>query len=444
MSLSSRVLTVALAALAISPAVASADSIVYIKDSNVWLAKPDGTGSYQVTTDGTAEHPYRSPSQADDGTIAVGHGERILRMRQNGAVLNDLDPPTLMNSVSHPMDGVPVDVAISPDGRKIAYSFVGYECPVGASCGTRYVTGIIPSDRFSATATYGSSYFHNPSWVTNSRILNSGGFGSHINIQDLGTEPFNWVTDMETDLGDAEVTRQGDKLVAVRGYGSSTHIVWYRVNGNVLFGGKPPAPEATCQTGEAAGFDQPNWSPDGNQVAWTEPDGIWVHADAAGCTSPQPKLVLPGGSESDWGPANVNPGPRPVPEQPGGGEQPSGGGRPGGPVVVDPPATLTLSVGKAKVRGKKVRLSVACSGRCAYTAKLTVDKRTAKKLHVKRVLAKVSGTAKGGAATITLKLSGKSARALKKLGKRSRALRLSVTASSGGLKSTRTTVVKPR
>jgi hypothetical protein len=349
-----------------------------------------------------------------------------------------------MNSVSHPMDGVPVNVAISPDGKKVAYTFYGYECPVGASCGARTVTGIIPSDRFSATATYGSSYFHDPSWVTNSRILNSGGFGSHINIQDLNTEPYNWVTDMETDLGDAEVTRQGDKLVAVRGYDSSTHIVWYHVNGNVLSGGKPPAPEATCQTGEQAGFDQPNWSPDGNQVAWTDPDGIWIHRDAAGCTSQQPKLVLPGGSESDWGPANVNPGPRPVPEQP---KPDEGGGGTQVPVipVTDPVPTLVVNVaGKPKLRGKKVRVRVTCTQTCAYTAKLTVDKRRAKKLRIKRVLAKVSGTAEVGRATVTLKVGAKQARALKKLGKRSRALRLGVTATSGTLKSTRTAVVKPR
>ena len=141
----------AAAALALSPAVASADSIVYVKDGNVWLAAGDGGSQYQVTTDGTAEHPYRSPSQADHGTIAAGFGSEILRMRQNGQVLNRFDPPALINSVSHPMDGVPVDVAISPDGSKIAYSFYGYECPVGASCGARTTTGIIPSDRFAAS-----------------------------------------------------------------------------------------------------------------------------------------------------------------------------------------------------------------------------------------------------------------------------------------------------
>ena len=66
----------AAAALAFSPAVASADSIVYVKDGNVWLADGAGGSQYQVTLDGTAEHPYRSPSQADDGTIAAGFGDR--------------------------------------------------------------------------------------------------------------------------------------------------------------------------------------------------------------------------------------------------------------------------------------------------------------------------------------------------------------------------------
>ena len=98
----------------------------------------------------------------------------------------------------------------------------------------------------------------------------------------------------------------------MRGYDASTHIVWYSVAGNALSGPEPPDPTAICSTGEQAGFDQPTWAPDGNQVAWSEPDGIWIHRDAAGCDTQQPALVLPGGSEADWGPADVNPGPRPT------------------------------------------------------------------------------------------------------------------------------------
>jgi hypothetical protein len=42
----------------------------------------------QVTSGGN----YRSPTQADDGTIAAGHGDDIVRMTQNGTVLNTIDP----------------------------------------------------------------------------------------------------------------------------------------------------------------------------------------------------------------------------------------------------------------------------------------------------------------------------------------------------------------
>ncbi|HET8953710.1 MAG TPA: hypothetical protein VFN44_24520 [Solirubrobacteraceae bacterium] len=429
----------AAAALALAPAVASADSIVYIKDGNVWLASGSGGNQYQVTTDGTAEHRYRSPSQADDGTIAAGYGNEILRMKQNGQVLNRLDPPTLINSVSHPMDGVPVDVAISPDGTKVAYTFYGYECPIGASCGARTTTGIIPSDRFAAAAET-TSYFHSPSWVTNSRILNSGGYGSHINIQDLGTEPFNWLTDQETDLGDAEVTRAGDKLVAVRGYGDSTHITWERVKGNVQSGPKPDElPEGICYTNEQPGFDQPTWSPDGTQLAWAEPDGIWIHRDAEACTTPSPALVLAGGSEPDWGPADVNPGPR----ETGGGGSTGGGGTTGGGGGAagggGGGATLAFSLkapaGKLRVSGRVLKVKIGCSAACSYAAKLTLKGKT---------VARKNGSLKKGGATVAIKLGAKQARAVRKLGRRSKALRLSVTAKSGGASGTRSAVVAPR
>ena len=75
-SLARRGMVTAAAALALSPALASADSIVYVKDGNVWLASGDSSNQYQVTTDGTDEHPYYSPTQADDGTIAAGTARR--------------------------------------------------------------------------------------------------------------------------------------------------------------------------------------------------------------------------------------------------------------------------------------------------------------------------------------------------------------------------------
>ena len=46
-----------------------------------------------MTRDGSDSRPYRSPSQADDGTIAASHGNDIVRLRQNGQVLSRFDPP---------------------------------------------------------------------------------------------------------------------------------------------------------------------------------------------------------------------------------------------------------------------------------------------------------------------------------------------------------------
>src|SRR5689334_3567419 len=88
-----RVLTVAALALALGAPAARADSLAVIRDNNVWLANPDGSGLYQVTFDGTASAPYESPSQADDGTVTAvravaGTRRRIYRMTQSGGLLN--------------------------------------------------------------------------------------------------------------------------------------------------------------------------------------------------------------------------------------------------------------------------------------------------------------------------------------------------------------------
>src|SRR5689334_21962565 len=85
-------LVAAVTGMALVPAVAAADSIVFIKDGNVWIAAPDGSKASQLTTDGG----YESPSEADDGTIMAGRKmvvdgrnvRRIYRMDTRGKLLN--------------------------------------------------------------------------------------------------------------------------------------------------------------------------------------------------------------------------------------------------------------------------------------------------------------------------------------------------------------------
>jgi hypothetical protein len=349
----------AAAALLLIPAAAQANSIVFVKDANVWVASPDGSNQRQLTRDGTADQPYRSPSQADDGTVAASYLDSIRLIRRNGTLLRELDPPALTNSVSHAMDGTPVDVAISPDGSKIAYTFTSASCPVGASCGARAATGYVTATGDSLP---GNLYLSNPSWVGNSRTLVFGGYLHQVNTHDLGAaEDVHWFDDYEvvgqpdaTDLGDGELSAQGDKLALVRSYGSDTHITWYTTDGAAL-----PTPQ--CATGRLEGLHGPTWAPDGQSLAWGEPDGVWVKPSALDCTV-QPSLAIPGASEPDWGPAAV--------------------GAAGGP------AKPRLKVRAAK---RKVTLSVTCATACVVRAKLVRRGRT---IASKRITRGTAGTAK--------------------------------------------------
>jgi hypothetical protein len=100
--------------------------------------------------------------------------------------------------------------------------------------------------------------------------------------------------------------------------------MWYATNG------APPAkPTMVCATGTVAGLHGLTFAPDGDRLAWGEPDGIWSLAtttlEESKCADAQPKLTIPGGSEPDWGPTAVGapkpvtPVVKPVPQTPAGG-----------------------------------------------------------------------------------------------------------------------------
>ena len=407
-------LLLAACALAAAPAVAAADSLVFVKDADVWLAHADGSGAYQVTLDGTADHPYRVPVQADDGTIVASHLDDIVRMRQNGSVINTIDPDPLINSVSHPVDGPPVNLAVSPDGSKIAYSLVGYECPIGADCMGRSVTAFTDADHLTPAAQYGSLYRSNPSFVTSKRALVFGGFAGQVNVTDLGdAEETHWFDDYDvfgqadaTDLGDGELSRQGDRFAAVRSYGENTHIIWYSTSGDVATAKPPAVPSALCVTAKEAGLAGPTWAPDGKALAFAGTDGIYVMGIGADCADSKPALAIPGASQPDWGPADINPGPR------GGGVGAGGGGTPPPPSPGAGAPTLKLQ-GKASAK-RGVGLGVTCASACTIQAKLTLSKRAARKSHVPRTVATARGSAPaGGTAALKLRPKAKLRRELK-------------------------------
>jgi hypothetical protein len=296
---------IALSTTAAVPA-AAADSIVFVKDHDVWIAEPDGSGARAVTAGGTSDWPFRSPSQANDGTIAAGLGSEVVRLDQQGNVLSRFDPPVPAGTASFGASP-PQDVAISPDGSKVAYTFYGYSCLPGASCGTRQMTVYSHSDRAEALG-HEFSLTH-AEWVTNGSVLGFSGWGNQVNFDQPASGDYDaehWFDDGETDLTDGELSKQGDRLALLRDYGSGTHLQFYAVNGFTQ------APAKACNTGNEESLHDPSWSPDGGRVAFAHSGGVEVMAlpnvVAGDCPAARSgKVIVPGGSEPDWGPADVEP-----------------------------------------------------------------------------------------------------------------------------------------
>jgi WD40-like Beta Propeller Repeat len=308
-------------ALAFDVTSASASSLVFIKENNVWLANPDGSGQYQVTLDGTAENPYLSPSQADDGTIVaaryipgpggLGREPVLYRMHQNGQLLNR------PFGTESPLGNVQ-DARVSPDGNLVVYSYVTV---VGFYNTVRVVQFTYADHLANPPGTNRVEEDATPSWLSNSRIAMA--VGSDVQTYDVGPGLVNWFGECDyvvpcenaLTLRYPVVSRDGTRMAIVRqGYHVPDLIGLYLTNG-----GPPTKPTIECELEGPTGgtFLTPTWSPDGGSLAWTEGDGI--HSAQITGLEPEPKcgseiqgggLLIAGASEPNWGPADVNPGPR--------------------------------------------------------------------------------------------------------------------------------------
>ena len=418
------------AVLGMGAQAAHAASIVYIKDANVWLANPDGSGQYQVTTDGTATSPYKSPSQANDGTIMALNSGRLFRMAQNGQWLNE----PIATAAS---GGGPLSPEISPNGAFAVFDYI-----TTTSGGFQQETIYSYADRLTQRTEIDPAGFdlNDPSWIDDGRTMLFAG-------QQVWTEPvgpgdqtlwfdeFDTIGDPGANLSDGETAGTG--VVVVRGSGEGESLQFYRRNG----GGFDADPTPICTFSEPTGaFADPTLAPGGSAVAWQEGDGVWTSAfPGDDCAGAAPRLTIPGGSQPDYGPANVNPGPRRPP-----------------PVCCVPPppdggVTLYASAKKRiKLRAllrKGLRVRFTCSGTCAVIAELRVAKRAAKRYKLPRKLGRGSGATAGPAKTLTVKLGKRAKRKLRKargLKRLKLTLVLSYGNGIGGVSTTRRSVVVRR
>ena len=272
------VAVLATAAFAIAPAGASASSLVYIKDGNVWLGSPDGSVERPLTQGGG----FDSPSQADDGTVvAIERGEAdgvryglIHRISRKGQGLGSVrcGPE---NSTTY---SGPLGAEVSRDGALVAFHYTQFPSPspTAAYC---------PTDSDALTSGFGEiGGAFNPSWISDDPVVlfTTSGFPNVITDTPNGNSE-GWFTENSLRLDAGAVDRGLTKLAGIVSGGGELRL--YEMTG------PPPAePTARCSftfPGASDQYEHPTWSPDGTQLAWDEPDGIHV-ADVpslADCTA---------------------------------------------------------------------------------------------------------------------------------------------------------------
>ena len=335
--------------LAALPASAHASgSLTYAKDGDVYVSAPDGSRAARLTSDGG----YAWPSQADDGTIlavrqTAENGRTPRRLHRFGRDGTRIGAPIETVPVDNSFYLGPLAPKISPDGTMVAYHYFNTG-PL--SDRTRPVVAFSGLDTGSEPGVFADSLgsYLTPSWTADGRVLvfYAAQRTSHVGLHTPRGAYTDWFGDpaVETLLTDGELTAAGDKLAAV---GDQNDLRIYDAATTSL---------RCVMTGFNGNVSEPTWSPDGTQLAWEEADGIHV-ASVDACPALGP-LVIPGGSDPDWGPA-----------------APSSSA-----------LRLTLSGWRGSVR-RRPAITARCSAACTLSATLTLPARTARTLRLPRTLA---------------------------------------------------------
>jgi hypothetical protein len=102
----------------------------------------------------------------------------------------------------------------------------------------------------------------------------------------------------------------------------------------------------------------PSWSPSGDALVWSAPDGIWTTPVRSRCDELAPKLVIPGGREPDWGPAHPADVAAAAPAPPSGGDH----------AVPGPKVKVPAKVDRRALLRRGVTVRATCGAECRVTA----------------------------------------------------------------------------
>jgi hypothetical protein len=319
------VAAMALAAGVLVPAAAQADTLVFVKDGQVYIGDVDGSHARPLTTEA---NNWAWPSEADDGTVVVAGGQQrvnadgtdsdgsseIYRLDQHGHQLGA--PIPTFGSYSSPACPTypPSSVRVSPDGQTIAYWIL--------NCGSfDYSTYFTPASSTGLSfphQTVGQMDYINPVWLDSSTLLvnhNGATFGPHQSLYGTIAIADDSSAGGPVELGDSDsltsfqatVDRAGDKLAFFEddhpdwtdGKPRTAKLLLYTTNGSAL-----ADPTLRCAVSlNAAAFPvpshgSPSFSADGSVLAFAMDDGIHEisTANLADCASVTDKVVVPGGA----------------------------------------------------------------------------------------------------------------------------------------------------
>lgn len=280
--------------LAISPVpalAASAGSVAFVRDGDLFRVSADGSLLQRLTTDGAAAG-YTSPSQSDDGRLLALRGGGLVRLAFDG---NALPAPQLP-----PDGGRPVAVRVSPNGAMAAVLTEG-GCPDVATTVCRRVLVLPVAGGAAVTAAAGGSELAGMTWSSDATLIVArGAVLQEVSL--AGSEPVTRsVTDaVDGALSDPDATATG--LAAVRTSSAGAAVR--------LFGPAPAAgtTAARCEIA-GAGIARPSWAPGGREMAWQADFGIVRGGlTASGCSDGTAELLVAGAREPDWGPATLRVG----------------------------------------------------------------------------------------------------------------------------------------
>lgn len=325
----SLVLILSFAIVLVNAGDAVAANVSYIgADGNVWRTTPDGAKKEQLTTDGTAEIRYRSPSQKNDGTVVAikragaesgTYFAHFFRPADRKMIDSWLLPKTGAGSFAPFNGGV-----ISPDGGAFFYDWRYFDCWTNPCTGDLRVSVITGPGVTNPCLVNCHRYYLRPRWIPGTPY--AGFVDEDFNaiwVQGEGqAEPRRWLGFSDRTAGDVEsfdVSSNGRSVLELTAEGGdrSEFAFW---NNN----GTPPAGEPTprCTVVNVAKAPAyPRFSPDGSQITWQDEDGVYVapvptETSGGACTL-QAKKIADGGLEPSWGVASLKgdgPGPDPDPD----------------------------------------------------------------------------------------------------------------------------------